>query len=336
MKKMILAEKVAMLRKQKGWSQEKLAELLDISRQSVSKWESGVSIPDIDKIIRMSNLFGVSTDYLLKDELEDVEQETVVGVEDTQEEEDFVRSVSLEEATVFMELSEKLSRKIALGVAMLVLSPVCLIFLGGMAEYRSGWITESMAGGIGVAVLLVIIALAVVMLILSGMRMDRYEYLEKERFLLQYGVQGIVERKREEFGETYRKCVAVGTGLCILGVVPLMLAYGLEAGEIVYVWCIDVLLILIACGVYLFVWSGMIHSSYEKLLQQGEYTCEEKELNKKTAPFSGIYWCLATALYLGISLTRNNWDRSWVVWPVAGVLFAALYGGVKVIAKRHK
>ena len=67
---MILADKVMALRKKNNWSQEELAEKLNISRQSVSKWESGASIPDIDEIIAMSGLFGVSTDYLLKDDVE--------------------------------------------------------------------------------------------------------------------------------------------------------------------------------------------------------------------------------------------------------------------------
>ena len=71
--KMILSEKIIMLRKKYGWSQEELAERLDISRQSVSKWESGASIPDLERIVSMSQLFGVTTDYLLKDEKEETE-----------------------------------------------------------------------------------------------------------------------------------------------------------------------------------------------------------------------------------------------------------------------
>ncbi len=63
----MLSEKIINLRKSRGWSQEELAEKLDVSRQSVSKWESGVSNPELDKIVAMSTLFGVSTDYLLKD-----------------------------------------------------------------------------------------------------------------------------------------------------------------------------------------------------------------------------------------------------------------------------
>ncbi|MBO4900824.1 MAG: helix-turn-helix transcriptional regulator, partial [Lachnospiraceae bacterium] len=58
---MILADKIIELRKRAGWSQEDLAEKLDVSRQSISKWESAQSVPDMNKIIKLSELFGVST-----------------------------------------------------------------------------------------------------------------------------------------------------------------------------------------------------------------------------------------------------------------------------------
>ena len=65
---MILADKIIQLRKKNGWSQEELAEMLKVSRQSVSKWEGAQSTPDLDRIIEMSKIFSVSTDYLIKDE----------------------------------------------------------------------------------------------------------------------------------------------------------------------------------------------------------------------------------------------------------------------------
>ena len=65
---MNLSEKILNLRKQNGLSQEAFAEKLGVSRQSVSKWESGTAVPDIDKIIAMSEIFGVSTDEILKNE----------------------------------------------------------------------------------------------------------------------------------------------------------------------------------------------------------------------------------------------------------------------------
>lgn len=70
---MILADKIITLRKKEGWSQEELASQLGVTRQSVSKWEGAQSVPDLDKVVQMSRLFGVSTDYLLKDELEEEE-----------------------------------------------------------------------------------------------------------------------------------------------------------------------------------------------------------------------------------------------------------------------
>lgn len=65
---MILADKLITLRKKAGWSQEELAEKLGVTRQSVSKWEGAQSVPDIDKILQLARLFGVTTDYLLKEE----------------------------------------------------------------------------------------------------------------------------------------------------------------------------------------------------------------------------------------------------------------------------
>lgn len=61
-----MEERINLLRKKMGLSQEELANKIGVSRQAVSKWESGQSMPDLDKIIALSDLFGVSTDYILK------------------------------------------------------------------------------------------------------------------------------------------------------------------------------------------------------------------------------------------------------------------------------
>ena len=71
---MTIAQKIQALRIEKGLTQERLAEMLEVSRQSVSKWELGQAVPDVDKIIRMSELFNVSTDKIL---LRNTEEEIV-------------------------------------------------------------------------------------------------------------------------------------------------------------------------------------------------------------------------------------------------------------------
>jgi transcriptional regulator with XRE-family HTH domain len=65
---MNLSERIQTLRKSKGMSQEQLADKIGVSRQAISKWESGQIAPEIDKVILMSDIFQVTTDYLLKGE----------------------------------------------------------------------------------------------------------------------------------------------------------------------------------------------------------------------------------------------------------------------------
>ena len=68
---MALSEKLYTLRRKSGLSQEQLAEQLNVSRQAISKWEAGQSIPESDKLLSISNYFNVSLDYLMKDETQD-------------------------------------------------------------------------------------------------------------------------------------------------------------------------------------------------------------------------------------------------------------------------
>ena len=190
---MTLAEKIMELRKKKGWPQEELAEKLGISRQSVSKWESGASIPDLDKIIVISELFDVSTDYLLKDGIEEPAAKKAGS-----EEMPALRKVSAEEA-----------------------------------DERLG---------------------------------------------------------------TY---------------------------------CIGILLTMVSAAVFLFVWAGEVQDSFRRLLQTERFSPERKAAAKKTDFFSGIYWCIVTAVFLCIVFFAPQKEyqyqkTSLLIWPLAGLLYAAI------------
>lgn len=328
--KMILSEKITMLRKKNGWSQEELAEKLNISRQSVSKWESGASIPDLERIVNMSQLFGVTTDYLLKDEIEEVDFAEEPATEITEG-----KVVTVEEANLFLTATKKYAARIAPAVSLCVLSPVVLLWLAGRADTGRGTLTEDAAGGIGVVVLLLMVAAAVAVFLLNGIPYNKYEYLEKEKLTLQYGVSGIVEKARETFAGTYRICITLGVVLCILGVVPLLVVSAF-CGDDGYpvILAVDVLLMVVAIAVWLFVWSGIIWGGFQKLLQEGDYTVENKAVNRKYEHVTAIYWCVWTAIYLAISLPTMRWEITWVVWPVAGVLFAALMAFLKIKSRR--
>ena len=158
---MILADKIINERKKNGWSQEELAEKLSVSRQSISKWEGAQAIPDIQKIIKMAELFGVSTDYLLKDEMEPEGVKVGSGSIDSGEALEGTVRVSLEEANEYLELEEKLAPRRANMVSLCVFAPAFLLFLIGMSELPDFPVPTIPMVAVGVFGLLIMVAFAV-------------------------------------------------------------------------------------------------------------------------------------------------------------------------------
>ena len=259
---MTLAEKIIKLRKSQGWSQEELAARLEVTRQSVSKWESMASMPDLDKILKMSQLFGVTTDYLLK---EDAPAEEGC-VEPDLEPESF-RTMTLEEANAYLDLAQENHQKIALGVGLCILSPTPLLFLSGASEFGFLPFSGDMAGALGIICLFLIIALAVTLLIPAGLRLEPYDYLEKEPLATQYGVAGMVEKRKEEYQNRYHSGLIAGILLCLLSVIPLFITAALNR-EFLGVSALCLMFWMIALGVYLLVRICAPWESYQKLLKK--------------------------------------------------------------------
>ncbi|WP_288619081.1 helix-turn-helix domain-containing protein [uncultured Eubacterium sp.] len=348
---MKLAEKIMTLRKQRGWSQEELAQQLSVSRQSVSKWESGASVPDLDKILKMSAIFNVSTDILLKEELDLNERNTVVGDvqteqmkmdpfdmtnsasdqsgmqqfgEDTRREEIPTHHVSMREAKDYLEWAKHKAPWIAFGTFLCVLSPVWLLVLSGMAEYKVLPITEDMAGGMGVAILLGIVAVAVAIFIIKGAHQERFRSFETQHIVAEEEVRSMVLEEKQEFAPLSRKCTVTGVILSILSVVPMMLMAAFSMPDIYYIYSIAVLLIFVAIATFFFVWSGTITGSYQILLEEEDYSLKNKQSSGKRKQISRIYWCSVTAIFLAVSFLTNRWDLTWIIWACAGVLCGAV------------
>ncbi|MBO5294047.1 MAG: helix-turn-helix transcriptional regulator [Clostridia bacterium] len=314
---MILADKIMMLRKKNGWSQEELAEKLNVSRQSVSKWEGGLSVPDMNKIIGMSALFGVSTDYLLKDELESITPSETAERDDK----GAVRSVSLEEANRYLDTVERLSRRIVLAVMLCILSPACLIFLGGCADEVAGFlISENFAIGIGMITLFLLVGVAVAIFIPTGMQLSEFSYLDKEEFSLDYGVKGIVEKRLLSYIPRYRMLLTLGIMLCIFSAVPLIVFAIMEASLLLLVGSTALVLVICSIGVALIVRACYINGSCQRLLQTGEFTEENKKRTRENEALDSAYWGVFTALYLGVSFLTMKWHITWIIWLVAGCL----------------
>ena len=327
---MILADKIIELRKKNGWSQEELAEKLDVSRQSISKWEGAQSVPDMNKILRLSELFGVSTDYLLRDELE------VCDAPALPETDSAVRTVTMEDAVSFLRIKTKNAGQIALGVFLCVLSPIALIVLGGAQEAGKLALTENQAGGLGLIALILLIGAAVALFIFSGFRINKFEYLEKETIDTLYGVSGMVKERREQFRPVFALQLTVGIVLCVLSVIPIgvSLLFGGD-NDFLHVLGVAAMLILIAFGVLLIVRAGIVWGGFQMLLEEGDYSRESKAEQKKLANAARIYWPAVTAVYLAWSFLSNDWHRTWIIWPVAGVAYGVVFAVVSALKKKN-
>lgn len=316
---MIFADKLIQLRKKAGWSQEELAEQMNVTRQSVSKWEGAQSVPDLEKMIRLSELFGVSTDYLLKDEIED-EKCTAASDEVSK-----LRRVSMEEANAFLSVKAATSKSIAAAVFLCILSPVCLFLLGAISEVPKYGFRENVAGGIGMIVLLLLVTIAVALFISSRRKTAAYDYLEKEIFETEYGVSGMVSKRKEQYNETYTRNNIIGAGLCIMALIPLFGGAAInDENELLLTVMLSASFVIAGIGVAFFIRSGILWASYEKLLQEGDYSKEKKKKKSAAAAVSAVYWSTAAAVYFGYSLSTNNWGYSWIIWVVAAVGFPAV------------
>ena len=328
---MILAEKIMQLRKKAGWSQEELAEQLGVTRQSVSKWEGAQSLPDLEKILQMSRLFGVSTDFLLNDELE---AESPDPAPDTPA----LRRVTLAEASAYLALRREAAPKMALGTLLCVWSPVTLIGLSFVSEAGRFPMTQNAAAGLGLCVLLILVAIGVALFLSCGRGTRDFAFLETEPFETEYGVSGMVKERRRAGEDRFHRLNTVAAMLCVLAALPLFAAvfWGVDAAYILGV-CLTI--VLAGIGAALFVYTGTETAAMEKLLEDGDYTRARKRGSSLRGTVSLVYWLTATAVFLFYTFGPRGSGQpqySWFIWAIAGVLYAAVLAVVKLIGSRKK
>ena len=326
---MLLAEKIMTLRKRAGWSQEELAAQLGVSRQSVSKWEGAQSVPDMQKVVQMSRLFGVTTDYLLKEELGEPEP--------AQSEPDApLRCVTMEQAADYLSLRRAAAPKLAAATLLCVLSPVALLLLAALSDRPGAALSENAAAGIGLCVLLVLVAAAVAVLITCAAQVKAYAFLETEPFETACGVTGMVRERRAAAAPEHTRGKVAGTVLCILSAVPLFIAVCLNGPDLLYVAAVCLLLVLAGVGSALFVYGGVYQAAMNRLLEEGDYVRPRKRQNGVVGAISSIYWLTVTAAYL-LWTFGPWWDAqpqdTWILWAVAGVLYGAVMALVRGIRK---
>ena len=328
---MILADKIIDLRKKNGLSQEELAEKMNVSRQSVSKWESAQSVPDLNKIIALSEIFGVSTDYLLKDSID--APDTAVGEDSGTP----LRTVSMEEANSFLSDNKLYASRLALGTLICILAVIPMMALGALSE-TSG---QSFLAAVGIAAMLCIIAAAVAIFIRSANAMDKYAFLEKEPIDTAYGVDGMVRDRREQYKPVSEKCIIWGVIFCILGA-ALLIAGGIisesfgPSEDLAGAAAFCGMLLFVGIGVFLIVRSSTVISGFDRLLESGSFTREKKSKSSSGLTVVGIYWIVLVAVFLTVSFLTERWDRTWLIFAVGGVLTPVAAAVQDAIGNRKK
>ena len=320
---MNLSDKITALRRQRGLSQEELADMLDVTRQSVSKWEGGQSVPDIQKILQLSAIFKVSTDYLLKDE----EGEEIISRSDAPSPNtgNAVR-ISREQADEYLVQQKANAIRYALATALCILSPLVLIVLNlSPALERMGVAAAEITG---ICVLFVMVAVGVGIFIYSYLKSRPYGELYSGAKVTGE-VRAYLEKLKREFTPLFTALVITGVTLCLLSTIPLIVC-SLMYEEYFYIGFI-VFDIVIMSAVMLFVWGGTRWDAYKRLLGLGEFSKEGRRKARISEIVGGIYWPLVVAVYLATSFITSEWGKTWIIWPVAAVIFVVVEAVIEAI-----
>ena len=204
-----------------------------------------------------------------------------------------------------------------------IASVIPLLLLAAASEANMLGMTAEFAGAVGMVIFLVTVTVAVVIFVYCGFRNAPYAYLDKEVFETEYGVKGMVREKQKAYRNAYVRSNMIGVGICVLS--PVALFVGAFSGdEFFTVLMLTVTLLAVGVGVIFFITAGVRWASMQKLLREGDFSDREKKRSGLKESVGTIYWLLAVAIYLGWSFATDNWTISWIVWPIAGVLFAAV------------
>ena len=174
----------------------------------------------------------------------------------------------MEETNAFMEWRRKTAPTLAGAAALCIISPALLIFLAGLSDSHIGNISENMATGAGISVLLLLVAAAVVIFVSYSIHGQQYEYLEKERIETAYGVTGLVQERKKDYESTFTRGIAAGVTLCILAVIPMFAAIAFSQPDYIITATVSILLLLVAVGVFFIVRVSTINGSYDTKRKQ--------------------------------------------------------------------
>lgn len=200
------------------------------------------------------------------------------------------------------------------GIAFLILMDTLFESLGSSSDQG----TVGIGSVIGMSGMFVLAAVAVGMFIYSGMKLGRFEYMEKG-FQLPRSLLMTIQRSKVSFALTYRVALITGVCLCILS--PVFIFAGAYVNDTYAAYGVSALLATAGIGVFLFVYYGNIQGSYTTLLEEQHLNTARRKQETRVGQAVGVMiWPLATAFFLFTGLVYQRWDINWAIFPIVGIL----------------
>lgn len=293
---MSLGQNLQFLRKRDNITQEQLAETLEVSRQSVSKWESDTTYPEMDKLLQLASLFHCSLDDLVQKD---------------------ISTQYVEDKCNYDQFMNQFSKRITLGVALILSGITLTLFLMTFFPHIQGFDMEDLSG----VIFLLFVVVAVAIFIVSG---SQRSYFEKKN---PYIENFYSEAEKEAFHKKFTIFITTGVVLIIFGII-LFLAYDIVPTNNMVSDIIDfdilvsaVFMLLVTIAVTLFVYAGTQDSKYNinhyNLMHDPDSQTYKND--KKTELICGCIMMVATMIFLACGLIWDLWRIAWIVYPIFGI-----------------
>ncbi len=289
---MSFSENLQNLRKIKNMSQEQLAEKLEVSRQAVSKWESGSGYPETEKILVLCSIFDCSMDTLMKGKVSD---------DNTGEKRKYEKNMNA------------FSKGISLAITIILIGVTILVFLSGINLQDT--VSQERLSTVGVLILLTCVLISVPMFIVLGIRNDEFK---KKNPKLPYFYS---DDEIDNFNKKFPIAISFGVGIILLGVIILIALSELNLVSGLSTLPVTVLMICVTIGTPVFVYFGIQKDKYD-IDKYNNVEKITKVENEKVGKYSGVIMILATAVFFTLGFVFDLWRISWVAFPIGGFLCA--------------
>lgn len=282
---MAFQENLQYLRNQNNVTQEQLAEKLGVSRQSVSKWESGASFPEMETLLRICELYDTDLDILLRGDLSSALRADTDGYDR------FMNGFSL---------------RIACSVGAIIAAVSVMILMQALGVHEM----------LSVAFFMLVLTVSVMVLVVSGIEEEHFR--KKHPFIQDF----YTEEAREAFHHRFVWYIAGGVGAILFGVALLVAAFVFLPEREPYESIVSaVFLLFVAGAVMSFIYGGIQDEKFKvwKYNRDNAPTPEAKKRLDQIGTACGCIMLLVTAIYVALGLTRSAWGTAWWLFPVGGI-----------------